>query len=173
MGIGEYGVRSQRMQTEDSNVQPLPGDSADQPLQTLSERFSGRLRVIAKLSVTYWFNREKLDKLLAQYIGSLEGCELIYAVDQGGHQVSSNISPTKIENSGYGQDLSQRPYVVSLSVLSGLTRDEAFVCNEYVSKVTGEPCFTVMYGVSTESSLLGFIAADFGAAREANTSKVP
>jgi hypothetical protein len=161
------------MQFEDPNEQPLPGDTADiadQPLQSLSEHFSGRLRVIAKLSVTYWFNHDKLDKLLAQYIGSLEGCELIYAIDQGGRQVSSNIYPAKIDDSGYGQDLSQRPYVVSLSVLSSLTREEAFVCNEYVSKVTGEPCFTIMYGVSTESSLLGFIAADFGAAWEANTA---
>jgi hypothetical protein len=96
------------MQFEDPNEQPLPGDTADiadQPLQSLSEHFSGRLRVIAKLSVTYWFNHDKLDKLLAQYIGSLEGCELIYAIDQGGRQVSSNIYPAKIDDSGYATEI--------------------------------------------------------------------
>lgn len=48
---------------------------------TLSKRFDGKLRVIARQSVTVWFNRDRLDRLLAQYIGVLDGCQLIYAVD--------------------------------------------------------------------------------------------
>ena len=146
------------MQSKNPSEQTSP---AEPPLEALAQRFGGRLRVIAKLAVTYWFNHDKLDKLLAEYVRSLEGCELIYAIDESGRQVSSNIYPTKIDNIGYGQDLSQRPYVVSLSVLSSLARQEAFAYHEYVSKATGEPCYTVMYGVTTESGLLGFIAADF------------
>lgn len=149
------------MLIEDPHKPRPRNENADQSLRVLSKRYGGRLRVIAKQSVTYWFNHAKLDTMLAQYVRTLEGCQLIYAIDQSGRQLSSNIYPGKIDPTGYGQDLSQRPYVVSLSVLSSLARQEAFAYHEYVSKATGEPCYTVMYGVTTESELLGFIAADF------------
>ena len=85
--------------------------------EALSRRFDGRLRVIAKQAVTVWFNRDRLDLLLAGYAGLLEGCELIYAIDDSGRQVSSNIRSDSIDVSAYGQDLSRRPYAVRLSVL--------------------------------------------------------
>jgi len=132
----------------------------------LSEQFDGRLRVIAKQSVTYWFSQEKLDKLLAQYIASLEGCELIYAIDQSGRQVSSNIHATSIDNSAFGQDLSDRPYAISLSVLKSVANHGAFSCDAYVSQATQRPCVTVMYGVTSGELFMGFIAADFYPAEE-------
>lgn len=129
--------------------------------EALSKRFDGRLRVIAKQSVTHWFNHDGLDRLLAQYATVLEGCELLYAVDADGRQVSSNVYPTSIDSSAYGQDLSQRPYAVSLSVLRNVASHGAFAFDAYVSRATEHSCVTVMYGVTSEDSLLGFIAADF------------
>lgn len=99
--------------------------------ETLSQQFNNRLRVIAMQAVTYWFSHDRLDNLLAQYIGSLENCELLYAIDTSGRQISSNIYATSIDLSAYGQDLSRRP------------------------------CATVMYGVTAGASFMGFIAADF------------
>jgi len=136
-------------------------NASKQDHESLSERFGGRLRVIAKQSVTYWFNQDRLDKLLAQYIGALEGCELLYAIDASGRQVSSNVYPTSIDTGANGQDLSQRPYSVSLSVLSNIARQSAFACDAYISHATSRPCITLMYGVTSESSLMGFVAADF------------
>ena len=142
-------------------MQELSRKPAEQNHEALSRNFDGRLRVIAKLSVTYWFNQDRLDKLLGQYVGSLEGCELIYAIDEGGRQISSNISSTSTDSSAYGQDLSQRPYAVSLSVLGNVARHGAFACDTYVSHTTQRPCVTVMHVVTSGSSLMGFIAADF------------
>jgi len=144
-----------------SDMQESSSDTSRQDHESLSERFGGRLRVIAKQSITYWFNQDRLDKLLAQYIGALEGCELLYAIDAGGRQVSSNIYPTSIDTSAFGQDLSQRPYSTSLSVLSNITRQGAFACDAYISHATSRPCITLLYGVTSESSLMGFVAADF------------
>jgi hypothetical protein len=127
---------------------------------SLSKRLEGRLRVIAKQSITVWFNRDRLDRLLAQYVGLLEDCELLYAIDDNGRQVSSNIHASTIDISAYGQDLSGRPYSISLSVLNNVAAHGAFACGAYTSQATQRPCVTVMYGVSSESSLLGFIAAD-------------
>lgn len=149
------------MQPGNSNQHSSSDDVDKQPHPLLSRRFTGRLRVIAKQSVKYWFDRDRLDKLLAEYIGSLEGCELIYAIDQSGRQISSNVFPASIDASFYGQDLSRRPYAISLSALNDLARHEVFTCNSHVSQATNEPCETVLYGVTSEASLMGFIAADF------------
>lgn len=149
------------MYTNESDRHWSPRQTATPGQKSLSQNFEGRLRVIAKQSVTYWFSHDKLDKLLAEYIGSLEGCELIYAIDQSGRQVSSNVHAKSIDTSVFGQDLSHRPYSVSLSVLRNVAAHRAFACDAYVSQATQRPCITVMYGVTSAASLMGFIAADF------------
>ncbi|MBT8102491.1 MAG: hypothetical protein KJO95_05940 [Gammaproteobacteria bacterium] len=154
------------MQSIESNLHESPWQTAERTREVLSQRFNDRLRVIAKQSVTYWFSQDKLDKLLAQYISSLEGCELLYAIDQTGRQVSSNIHSASVDSSAYGQDLSDRPYTISLSVLRNVAFHGAFACDAYVSKATQRPCVTVMYGVTSGMSLMGFIAADFYPAQE-------
>jgi len=127
---------------------------------SLSKRLEGRLRVIAKQSVTVWFNRDRLDRLLAEYVGLLDDCELLYAIDENAHQVSSNIHVNSIDISAYGQDLSRRPYAISLAVLNNVAAHGAFACGAYTSQVTHGPCVTVMHGVTAGQSLMGYIAAD-------------
>jgi len=135
--------------------------SAERSHEDLREQFDGRLRVIAKQAETYWSDRSQLDNLLAQYVGVLEGCELLYAIDRAGQQVSSNIRPGEIDADSFGQDLSGRPYSESLSLLKDVAFRGAFACEEYLSRETQRTCVTVMYGVRSSGSLLGFIAADF------------
>jgi hypothetical protein len=138
-----------------------PRDRVGRHDEILSKHFNDRLRVIAMQSVTYWFSHDRLDKLLAQYIGCLENCELLYAIDTTGRQISSNIYPRSMDTSAYGQDLSRRPYAVNLSVLGNIASNGAFSCGTYLSRATERPCVTVMYGVTSGSSFMGFIAADF------------
>ncbi|MGB5246243.1 MAG: hypothetical protein WBM54_11270 [Woeseia sp.] len=126
----------------------------------LSKQLEGRLRVIARQATTVWFNCDRLDRLLAQYVGVLENCELIYAIDANGRQVSSNISIHSIDVSAYGQNLSNRPYTVSLSVLKNPAEHGAFACRIYTSQVTLHPCATILYAVTSGSTLLGYIATD-------------
>ncbi|MGB5332586.1 MAG: hypothetical protein WBM80_06845 [Woeseiaceae bacterium] len=149
------------MQNSKSNIYESSPDPVERSRETLSQRFDGRLRVIARQSVTYWFSQDKLDKLLAQYVASLEGCELLYAIDRSGRQISSNIYATSIDRSAYGQDLSDRPYAVNFAVLRDVASQGAFACGAYLIEATQRPCVTVMYGVTSGPSLMGFIAADF------------
>lgn len=130
--------------------------------ETIGRNYDGQLRVIARQSVTVWFNRDRLDKLLASYIGVLDGCELLFAVDTDGRQVSSNIEVKSIDVGAYGQDLSARPYSVSLRVFKGPFDHGAFACRRYTSQMSLKPCITVMHAVSTGPTLLGYVAADIG-----------
>jgi len=117
------------------------------------------LRIIARRAVRVWFNRDRLDQVLAGNRATVPHCELIYAIDATGRQVSSNVGAS-IDPDCYGQDLSERPYSVSLSVLNDPAFGDTFVGDAYISRVSQRPCVTAMYGVTSGRSALGFIAVD-------------
>jgi hypothetical protein len=146
------------METSMHNQAP---STVDVDHEAIGRYYDGQLRVIARQSVTVWFNRDRLDRLLTSYVNALENCELLYAIDTDGRQVSSNILPDSIDAGAYGQDLSSRPYAISLRVLQDPLASGAFACRSYTSQISQRPCITVMYGVSRGSSMLGYIAADF------------
>jgi len=131
----------------------------------VNQRFDIPLRVIARRTVRVWFNHGRLDRVLSENFGVCPFCELLYAIDVEGRQISSNVRPGSIDPEAFGQDLSGRPYSVSLSVLNNAAFQGAFLCDTYISKVTRRPCVTVMHGVTSGQSILGFIAADLDPAR--------
>jgi len=135
-------------------------DTAKQDHETLCAFFDTPLRVIARRAVRVWFNRERLDRVLAGEIAVCPCVDLLYAIDVDGRQVSSNIYTESIDDHAYGQNLSRRPYSISLSVLNNAAFAGAFLSDVYVSQVTGRPCVTVMYGVTCGPTALGFLAAD-------------
>ena len=108
-----------------------------------------------------WFDHDKLDQVLMNLIFVFPYCELVYAFDPGGRQISSNIRKNSIDRHAYGQDLSKRPIAVSQSGPNAMELKGAFLCDPYVSQVSRRPCTTVMYRVTAGTAPLGFIAADF------------
>lgn len=140
-----------------------PTDTFAQESEVLDARFEAPLRAIARRAVRVWFNRERLDRLLADILDVFGDCELVYAIDRNGRQVSSNVQRDSVDEAVYGQDLSRRPITVSLSSLGKGVERGAFLCDAYISQVTQRPCVTVMYRITSGPSLLGHIAADFEA----------
>jgi len=135
-------------------------ESAAEEREALRTRFDAPLRAIARRAVRIWFNRDRVDQLLSESIGACPQCSLLYAIDTNGRQVSSNVYENRIDPDAYGQDLSHRPYAVSLSVLNNPAYQGAFLCEAYISRVTQRPCVTVMCAVTSGPTTLGFIAAD-------------
>lgn len=129
--------------------------------EALCTRFEARLRAINKRIVRVWFYRERLDEVLAEIFHPELPCDLVYAIGQGGRQVSSNVYPFTIDISSYGQDLSARPYSITASVLHNAAFQGVFSCGCYTSQITGQPCITLMKGVTAGVTTLGFVAADF------------
>jgi len=122
--------------------------------------FHAPLRSIAKRAVRVWFNRERLDGVLSEVIRDCFQCDLLYGIDTDGRQVSSNIYERSIDPDSYGQDLSLRPYLVTMPLLSNAAFQGAFLCDVYTSQVSRRPCVTVMCGVTSGPTTLGYIAAD-------------
>lgn len=139
----------------------LQPEKLDHDPASVSERFDRPLRPIVDKAVRCWFNRDRLDDVLADVLRAFPDCELVYAIDIGGRQMSSNLHPDHIDRDAYWQDLSGRPIAVPLGALSDHNFRGAFLCDTYISKVTHRSCVTVMTGVRSGTTLLGFIALDF------------
>ena len=122
--------------------------------------FDTPLRLIAQRAVRVWFNRKRLDQLLSEQVYLCSYYDLIYAIDIVGRQISSNVHADFVDRSACGQDLSQRPYSVNLAILNNAAFAGVFLCDAYTSQVTQRPCVTLMCGVTSGLSPLGFIAAD-------------
>ena len=89
---------------------------------------------------------------------------MVYAIDSAGIQVSSNVCGASIDRAAYGQDLSHRPYHITIPHLHNAAFQCAFLCEVYVSQLTQLPCVTMLRGVTVGSVTLGFLAVDLDAA---------
>ena len=87
-------------------------------------------------------DREHLDRYLGEWIDRHDQVELVYAMDNRGRQVSSNIVSDKYKGSvreqGFGEDRSQKEYFSSLQGGDGV-----YVSDIYLSDASGRLCITV------------------------------
>ena len=135
-------------------------DTLYQNSEALVTLYHAPTRALASRAVRVWFNRGRLDQLLCEDVTGFPECDMVYAIDSDGIQVSSNICEASIDRSAYGQDLSHRPYHITIPHLNNAAFREAFLCEVYISRLTQRPCVTVLRGVTIGLATLGFIAAD-------------
>ncbi|HEW97815.1 MAG: hypothetical protein DRR16_08745 [Candidatus Parabeggiatoa sp. nov. 3] len=124
--------------------------------QRMTGLFEPALLNLSKVCVVVWSDLERLDKVLSTHFASIPHCHLVYAVDKFGKQISSNISTNDIDNSYRNQDLSRRPYCVSLYPKRHFT-----LSSVYISHTTGRPCISAVQPVMAGQQFLGFVVADF------------
>lgn len=139
--------------------------SISQRKARLEEYLKDSMQNVVEHGVEAWNDHALLDAILQTCFEShpvLKRCNLMYAIDTKGKQVSSRIYPDKIEESLYGQDLSNRPYFLNELPIQGIRLSPV-----YVSKLDGQSCISVVKAVRSISNngdlgtLLGYIVADF------------
>jgi hypothetical protein len=111
---------------------------------------------LSKACSFFWSDLNVLDKVLNTHFTSIPHCHLIYALDNLGKQKSSNINANGIDMSYRNQDLSRRPYSVSL-----FSKRQFTLSPVYISHTTEHPCISAVQPVVDEQQFLGFIVADF------------
>jgi hypothetical protein len=122
----------------------------------LSTRLALPLARVAEDCALAWDRPEALDRALADGLDAVSPCNLLYAVDTAGRQLSANVSPAHVDPNVRGQNLADRPYLTSAVPCSGFLLSDV-----YVSRVTARPCVTAVQAVTQMGQVLGFIAADF------------
>ncbi|MEK7815601.1 MAG: hypothetical protein AAB294_02135 [Pseudomonadota bacterium] len=120
-------------------------EAIEKPLGELAARVAG-----------VWPGADALDALLAESIGAIPHCHLLYCWDVNGIEVSSMVQPDKVDPSWRGRDLSQRPYLKNHLPFKGV-----MLSSVYLSQYVPRHCVTALQAVSSDNQLLGFIAADF------------
>ena len=111
---------------------------------------------LAKNCAAHWADIDALDAALSKHYHSVPHCHLIYAIDKFGKQISSNVAGDGIEAAYRNQDLSRRPFSVSL-----YPKRHFMLSSVYISHNTGRPCISAVQPVIVEQQFLGFVVADF------------
>ena len=122
----------------------------------LATLFEPAMLNLSEICVFDWSDSDKLDKVIQTHFRAIPYCYLVYAIDQFGKQISSNISVNSVDNSYRNQDLSRRPYSVSL-----YPKRDFMLSSVYISQNTGRPCISAVQPVIYGQQFLGFIVADF------------
>jgi hypothetical protein len=124
--------------------------------ELLTARLESPMAELALQCAQVWGNHERLDAVLAEALARLPVCQLLYATDTRGVQVSSNVSRIAIDGSKRGQNLAQRPY------LAGAVPYRGFLLSDvYLDASAHRSCITAVQAVARGASMLGFVAADF------------
>jgi len=122
----------------------------------LADAVSAPLGLLAGRVAEVWPNADAIDLRLLEGLASLPNCQLLYAWDVNGIELSSMVRAKGPDPSWRGRDLSDRPYLKNHLPYKGV-----MLSSVYLSKYTHEFCLTALQAVSRDNQLLGFIAADF------------
>ncbi|MDM8559803.1 PDC sensor domain-containing protein [Candidatus Parabeggiatoa sp. HSG14] len=124
--------------------------------EMLKDLFEPSMLNLSKICVLIWSDLENLDKTLNKHFTSIPHCHLVYVVDKSGKQMSSNINVNGIDTTYRDQDLSRRPYSVSL-----YPKQHLMLSSVYISQTTKGHCISAVQPVIDEQQFLGFLVADF------------
>lgn len=122
----------------------------------LAETIADPLEDLGLRCTSVWPDADSLDKILQESLVSIPNCQLLYAWNLEGIEVSSMVQATKIDGGWRGRDLSSRPYLKNNLPFKGIMLSAV-----YHSQYTHKLCITALQAVSKDNNLLGFIAADF------------
>ena len=131
-------------------------DTVSHKKKFLASLLKAPLAQMASQAAVCWDNAEELSQTLQAGLCKLPHCQLLYAIDTAGRQLSPNITRNGIDNTWRGQDLSTRPYLQGLLPYRGMTLSAA-----YLSQRSMQPCITAIQAVPLNDRLPGFVAADF------------
>ena len=131
-------------------------ENVSQKKKFLASLLKSPLEQLSKGSMAVWHEADTLTATLKQSLCKLPHCQLLYAVNTDGRQVTDNITRTGPDNTWRGQNLAMRPYFNCNLPFKGM-----MLSATYISQRSMQPCITAMQAVRDGDRLLGFIAADF------------
>lgn len=123
----------------------------------LASQLEVPMAMLAGRCAELWHERDQLDQILREALADMPVCQLIYAIDTRGRQVSSNVGRQAIDRGKYGQNLAHRPYLSNAIPYKGFRLSDVYLS----TPPDRRSCITGVQAVADDSSMLGFIAADF------------
>ena len=122
----------------------------------LASRLESPMAMLSGRVASSWRERDRLDQILREALADMPVCQLIYAIDTNGRQVSSNVGRDAIDPGKYGENLAHRPYLSNAIPYKGFMLSDV-----YLSPPDRRSCITAVQAVAHGPTMLGFVAADF------------
>lgn len=124
--------------------------------ESLGRKLHEPLARLAGRCVAAWGKREELNAVLASGFDEIPHCTFLYCLGTDGVQLSDNIGARGKAEGHFGRDRSQRPYMKEAVPAWGFLLSDA-----YISLLGKRPSLTALQVVRTDSTILGYVGADF------------
>ncbi len=111
---------------------------------------------LAEQCAPVWGHREQLNEILAQGFVGIPYCSFLYCLNTDGIQICDNVGEAGLAPEHFGRDRSQRPYMKEAVPSWGFLLSDA-----YIGLAGHRPSLTALHIVRTDSTVLGFLGADF------------
>lgn len=102
-------------------------------------------------------DREALAALLSETLPGLSFCKHLYVLDADGVQITDNITQNGTDETHFGRDRMERPYMEGIIGITDFKLSDA-----YISRNKKRPSFTAVQVIrNKEGERIGFLGADF------------
>ncbi len=102
-------------------------------------------------------DREALDLLLSEALPELSFCKHLYVLNSEGVQITDNITQSGKDESHFGRDRMDRPYMEGITGVTDFKLSDA-----YISRNKKRPSFTAVQVIRNKNGeRVGFLGADF------------
>lgn len=130
--------------------------TVERQLTSLTLQMEGPMSGLAMLCARVWENVPELDALLELELATIPRCNMLFAVDTEGRQISATITENGADERLRGSGRAHRPYLANAVPWQGFLLSDAFV-----SERTGRPSIAAVQAVAGTAGMLGFLVAQF------------
>ncbi|MDH5710890.1 MAG: PDC sensor domain-containing protein [Gammaproteobacteria bacterium] len=125
--------------------------------EKLTAMLAEEMHTLANRCALLHGNREALGTLLTEALPGFSFCKHLYVLDAEGIQITDNITQFGIDESHFGRNRIDRPYMEGIIGITDFKLSEA-----YISRNKKRPSFTAIQVIRDEAGeRIGFLGADF------------
>ncbi|MDH5389087.1 MAG: PDC sensor domain-containing protein [Gammaproteobacteria bacterium] len=125
--------------------------------EKLTAMLSEEMHTLALQCISLLNDREALDLLLSEALPKLSFCKHLYVLNADGIQTTDNITQSGKDESHFGRDRMDRPYMEGIIGITDFKLSDA-----YISRNKKRPSFTAVQVINNQAGeRLGFLCADF------------
>lgn len=123
----------------------------------LTSILEGQMHQLAQECMPELTNQQQLHRLMADALPALSHCKHLYVLDSEGVQITNNVIQNGVDESYFGRNRMDRPYMKGVNGSSDFKLSEA-----YISKNKKRPSLTAVQVIrNVEGERAGYLGADF------------
>lgn len=125
--------------------------------EMLTELLGDLMLNLSKTCASIMGERDKIESLLAEKLPEISYCKHLYVLDAEGRQLTCNITQQGKDESHFGRNRIDRPYIQGIVGITDFKLSEA-----YISRNKKRPSVTAIQLIrNKDGDMIGFLGADY------------